>query len=97
MRDAPGVCWDRLLFSIKEAAYKAWFPLTARGLRFEDVSVKIDQPCRRFSAHLQVAGFKLGGIDHLRLPGRWLLEDGLLVTAIALPVQKASPIPRWMD
>src|SRR5262245_42027975 len=26
----PGTCWDRLLFSAKEATYKAWFPLARR-------------------------------------------------------------------
>ena len=30
------VCWDRLLFSAKEAVYKAWFPLAGRWLGFED-------------------------------------------------------------
>lgn len=41
----------------------------------------MDRACREFSAHLQVAGFNLGGVEHLRLSGRWLIEDGLVATA----------------
>lgn len=34
------VCWDRLLFSAKEAVYKAWFPVTGRWLGFEQATVE---------------------------------------------------------
>ncbi|HEY3956792.1 MAG TPA: 4'-phosphopantetheinyl transferase superfamily protein [Streptosporangiaceae bacterium] len=37
---APGVCWDRLLFSAKEAVYKAWYPVTGRWLGFEQASIE---------------------------------------------------------
>jgi 4'-phosphopantetheinyl transferase EntD len=33
------VCWDRLLFSSKEAACKLWYPLTGQWLGFHDVSI----------------------------------------------------------
>ncbi|HEX6452667.1 MAG TPA: 4'-phosphopantetheinyl transferase superfamily protein, partial [Trebonia sp.] len=36
---APGVSWDRLLFSAKESVYKAWFPLARRWLGFEDAEI----------------------------------------------------------
>jgi 4'-phosphopantetheinyl transferase EntD len=39
---APGICWDRLLFSAKESVYKAWFPLTRRWLGFEEAEVTIE-------------------------------------------------------
>jgi len=84
MRDAPGVCWDRLLFSIKEAVYKAWFPLTGRSLGFEDASIQVDRARQEFSAQLQVAGFTLGGTGQSSLSGRWLVGDGLVAAAIAL-------------
>ncbi|GAA2092504.1 4'-phosphopantetheinyl transferase superfamily protein [Streptomyces albiaxialis] len=35
----PQVHWDRLLFSAKEAVYKAWFPLTGRWLGFPDAEL----------------------------------------------------------
>jgi 4'-phosphopantetheinyl transferase EntD len=36
----PAVCWDRLLFSAKEAVYKAWYPVTGRWLGFEQASIE---------------------------------------------------------
>jgi 4'-phosphopantetheinyl transferase EntD len=79
------ICWDRLLFSIKESIYKAWFPLTRSWLGFEDASVAIDPATGTFIAHLLVPGPTLGGrkLDGFR--GRWLAADGLLLSAIALP------------
>lgn len=37
----PDVCWDRVLFCVKEAVYKAWFPLALRWLNFADVTVRL--------------------------------------------------------
>jgi 4'-phosphopantetheinyl transferase EntD len=37
----PDLHWDRILFSAKEAVYKAWFPLTRRWLDFADVSTTL--------------------------------------------------------
>ncbi|MBO0810344.1 MAG: 4'-phosphopantetheinyl transferase superfamily protein, partial [Actinobacteria bacterium] len=38
---APPVSWDRLLFSGKEAVYKAWFPLARRWLDFGQADLTI--------------------------------------------------------
>jgi len=35
------VHWDKLLFTAKEATYKAWFPLTRRWLGFEDAHITL--------------------------------------------------------
>jgi 4'-phosphopantetheinyl transferase EntD len=79
--ELPELRWDRLLFSIKESVYKAWFPLTERWLGFEDAAVEID-PEGGFSARLLVPGPEtLNGFR-----GRWLHRDGILAAAIALPV-----------
>jgi 4'-phosphopantetheinyl transferase EntD len=40
----PGTHWGRLLFSAKEAVYKAWFPLTQRWLGFQEASGRGHQP-----------------------------------------------------
>ncbi len=90
LRRSPGVRWDRLLFSTKEAVYKAWFPLTARPLGFEDAVVCVDPPSRSFTARLLVPGPPFGGPGRAELSGRWLVRDGLVLTAIALPVAAAS-------
>src|SRR5260370_32090209 len=40
---APGTCWDRLLFSAKEAVYKAWFPLALRWLGLQDADITLNR------------------------------------------------------
>jgi 4'-phosphopantetheinyl transferase EntD len=83
-RAEPGVHWDRLLFSAKEAVYKAWYPLTERWLGFEDAVVTLEPERRSFSARLLVPGPHL---DRKRIDGfegRWLIEEGLALTAIAV-------------
>jgi 4'-phosphopantetheinyl transferase EntD len=71
---APAVCWDRLLFSAKEAAGKLWYPLTGHWPGFGELTV-FPGPAGTFDA--QVAGS--------RLTGRWLARGGLIVTAVTWP------------
>jgi 4'-phosphopantetheinyl transferase EntD len=71
---ASAVCWDRLLFSAKEAVGKLWYPLTGRWPGPRQVTVFPD-PAGTFE--VQVAGS--------RLTGRWLARDGLIVTAVICP------------
>jgi len=75
----PAWCADRVLFSAKESVYKVWSPLTGAWLGFEDVHVHLDGP--EFVARLSKPGL---GSDEVR--GRWATGDGLLVTALALPL-----------
>ena len=79
--ERPGVCWDRLLFSAKESVYKAWFPLRRRWLGFEHALVTLDPDTGTFSAHLRDVA-SVGGIT--RFSGRWLVRDGLTLTATAV-------------
>jgi 4'-phosphopantetheinyl transferase EntD len=83
--EEPGLSWDRLLFSIKEAIYKAWFPLAGRWLGFEDALVTIDLEGRSFGARLLVPGPRLDGTELNGFSGRWLARDGLVLAAIAVP------------
>jgi 4'-phosphopantetheinyl transferase EntD len=89
----PGVHWDRLLFSAKESVYKAWFPLARRWLGFEDAELDLD-PAGTFVARLLVPGPMAEGRPVTTFHGRWLVREGLIVTAIALPVRTAAPIVR---
>ena len=80
VRAPAGVPWDRVIFSAKEAIYKAWFPLTRRWLGFEDAIVAIDAESGVFHARLLVDNPPSPG----EFAGRFLVEDGLVLTAIAL-------------
>jgi 4'-phosphopantetheinyl transferase EntD len=83
--ERPGVNWDRLLFSIKESIYKAWFPLARSWLGFEDASVVVDPASGTFTAHLLVPGPTLQGRKLDGFTGRWLraaLERGRPATGL---------------
>ena len=66
----------RLLFSAKEAVYKAWFPVAERWLGFCDAHLEVDAGARSFRAHIVVDG-PLDTLD-----GRYLVTDGILISAI---------------
>ncbi|MFJ9732676.1 4'-phosphopantetheinyl transferase [Streptomyces sp. NPDC101171] len=76
--------WDRLLFSCKEAVYKAWFPLAQRMLGFDGARIDIESD-GFFSARFLVPPPRAAGNPVPRLTGRWMHRDGLILTAIALP------------
>ena len=81
---APAIHWDRLLFSAKEAVYKAWYPLAGRWLGFEDARLELDPAAGSFSARLLVPGPVVAGSELTGFSGRWLAGRGLLLCAIAL-------------
>ncbi|MFF5258029.1 4'-phosphopantetheinyl transferase [Actinomadura viridis] len=83
----PGTHWDRLLFSAKEAVYKVWFPLTARSLGFRHVTVEFDPAGNGFAAGLRPPP---PAPPFTRLTGRWLVRDGLILTALAIPAEPAT-------
>lgn len=87
----PGVPWDRLLFSAKEAVYKAWFPATGRWLGFADARV---EPAAdgTFEAWLHPEDPPAGAPTHYA--GRWMVRGELLLTAVApRAVRPARPLP----
>jgi 4'-phosphopantetheinyl transferase EntD len=106
----PEVCWDRLLFSVKECVYKAWFPVTGRWLGFEEASVVLESAALPsvtlessasesagpgpgtgiFRAALLVPGPVAAGVRLTGFEGRWLVRDGLVLTAVAVPVRAAG-------
>ncbi|MDX3087045.1 4'-phosphopantetheinyl transferase superfamily protein [Streptomyces sp. ME02-6978a] len=86
----PSVHWDRLLFSAKEAVYKAWFPLTGRWLDFLEADLEIRPPAAGgttggFRATLLVEGPRVGDRLVRAFDGRWAAREGLLATAVAVP------------
>ncbi|GAB91917.1 4'-phosphopantetheinyl transferase family protein [Gordonia rhizosphera] len=83
-----GLHWDRLLFCAKEATYKAWFPVTGRWLGFEDAHISFEQTTPRggtFVSRILIDPVAADGGPPIReLPGRWLIDRGLITTSIAL-------------
>jgi 4'-phosphopantetheinyl transferase EntD len=75
------VHWDRLLFSAKEAVYKAWYPLTHRPLGFRQATVSIDRAGTAFRARI-VDARGVNVVD-----GRWLVDHGLVLTAVAVALR----------
>ena len=87
----PGVCWDRLLFSAKEATFKAWFPLTHCWLGFEHAALRIDPDTGTFVAYLLPTAPQTAAPRPPRFHGRWLVARDLVLTAVVVP---AAPPPR---
>ncbi|KAB8196053.1 4'-phosphopantetheinyl transferase superfamily protein [Nonomuraea phyllanthi] len=81
----PHVSWDRMLFSAKESVYKAWYPLAKRWLDFEDAVITFQPATGTFSARLLVRGPRVDGRRLDSFSGRWLVDRGLIVTAIVIP------------
>jgi 4'-phosphopantetheinyl transferase EntD len=82
--------WDRLLFSIKESIYKAWFPLARRWLDFQEASVTID-PAGSFHGRLLVPGPIVAGTPLAGLQGRWLIDNGLVLSAVSVGPATLDP------
>ena len=86
----PVVHWARLVFSAKEAAAKAWYPLAARWPDLAELTVAATGPKTGASTG---AGTGAGGLIvrltgaapglPATLAGRWLARDGLIITAVA--------------
>ncbi|WP_159048666.1 4'-phosphopantetheinyl transferase superfamily protein, partial [Streptomyces sp. NRRL F-4489] len=79
----PATPWDRLLFSAKEAVYKACAPLAPRPLEFHDADITFDPAGRTFTARLLLPW--PAGAPAPVLPGRWYAAHGILLTAATIP------------
>jgi 4'-phosphopantetheinyl transferase EntD len=84
----PDVHWDRLLFSAKETVYKGWFPLTQRWLGFEDACVTVDPDAGTFAVVVLAEDpTVLAGLQ-----GRWLVRNGLIITAAVIWASSSGSI-----
>ncbi len=76
----PDLRWDRLLFSAKEAVYKAWFPVMKQWLDFDQAEIEFGDGS--FVAHLVGPELVEGERRHHSLTGRWALGKGILTTSV---------------
>jgi len=83
-----GLHLDRVLFSAKEAVYKAWFPLAGRWLGFEDVDMEIGLHDGTWAGRLLVPGPLVGDVPLAGFGGRWAVRSGIVLTAVTVPAPR---------
>ncbi|MFM9368539.1 4'-phosphopantetheinyl transferase [Streptomyces sp. Da 82-17] len=90
----PDVHWDRLLFSAKEAFYKASAAAAHRPLRFDDAEVTFREEAGAFGTAGAVGTFTVrrgssgaADGDGPHPTGNWHAAHGFLVTAVAVPAR----------
>ena len=81
---ASTVSWDRLLFSAKEATFKAWFPLTGLLLEFEQIAVSLDVRQHGFSALVADVDGSSFADCRRRFRGRWRVDHGIILVAVVV-------------
>lgn len=79
----PETAWDRVLFSCKEAVFKAWYPLTRAWLDFQEAEIQLAPG--HFRARLLRPGPIVAGAELTGFEGRWLARDGLVLSATIGP------------
>ena len=79
----PSIAGDTLLFSAKEALYKAWFPMEGTFLTFDDAQVFLhDDGLFTAQIHPSVPRHGRRLTVPARLMGRWELSGTILCTAV---------------
>lgn len=76
--------YAQMIFSAKEATYKALYPQIRRVVGFDAMEIVPDLARNRFTVHLRIpfGPYKAGG----RLQGQLFCRDGLICTLVALPL-----------
>ena len=78
-----GIHWDRLLFSAKEATYKAYYPLARAWLGFDQAAITFDPDARTFEVRLLVEPVRARSLSLQRFHGRFAIHRDWVLTAIA--------------
>src|SRR5262249_35720043 len=89
--DAANLRRGKLLFVVKEAIYKLYWPLAKTFLDFHEVSVTLDESKGRFRAAI-IASKQIGVFDHGPLSGSFARSEGLIIAlASRLNTQSHTP------
>jgi 4'-phosphopantetheinyl transferase EntD len=75
-----GLHGDRIMFSAKETAYKAWFPTTRRFLDYSDIGIE-----------LCAGGGFVADSPEGSVRGRWVIRRGFVVTLAGLDRRDVAP------
>lgn len=81
VRPQPGLL-ARAIFSAKECAYKAQYPLSGAVLGFHAMSVALDLSAGRFRARFEAAAGPFAAADEIE--GRILIAGGHILTGLTL-------------
>lgn len=84
MSEERQVDWAKLTFVIKEAAFKALFPLTRQYLDFLDVEISINWTDGTFEASIEESQLNSKSAIR-RLSGFWGLSGGILFSVALVP------------
>lgn len=79
----PAADWPKLAFSLKEAVYKAYFPLARHFLGFHDVELEIDPVAARFQARLLRADAPAAA-GRRQFGGRYAAAGGFVCAGVVL-------------
>lgn len=74
----------KLVFSAKEALFKAVYPITRQWFGFQEATLEIDPATYRFTACLHIPG-----LPHLH--GCWTVAEGHVLTTVTLPHPPMAP------
>lgn len=83
--------WPAVAFSAKESLFKAWFPLAGRRIGFHDAVVALDAARGTFVARVLVTPPPRAAALGAGVEGRFAIRDGLILTALAVPVESPRP------
>jgi 4'-phosphopantetheinyl transferase EntD len=86
----PAVAWPCVVFSAKEAVFKAWYPQTRRWLNFRDVELRFDAARCAFEATLLIPDPCIGDEAVDRLTGYYCIEGSRVMTAVCIE-KRCSP------
>ncbi len=74
----------KILFSAKEATYKAWYPITQEWLGFQEAHIDFHSDENTFTVQIQKKGpFK-------KLFGKFVIQQGIILTAIEVPIAQSE-------
>ncbi len=78
------VMWACVLFSAKEALYKALYPNIRLRLDFHDVEIRFDPAAGRFDAKILIGPIEVNGAARASIEGRFCFDEGRVLTAVVL-------------
>jgi len=81
---ADGAAWDRLLFSAKESAFKAWYPIARTWIDFRDAAFHARPDGHSFDVKLVERLPAISDLGLSTLSGQYIVSTDRIATAITV-------------